>query len=240
MSHTHDPVHNADVRLRARLVGTLSRAIGARTRQVGAARRDRRPRVTVTQEANRTMARPRVLVGDVFGVPLIPGRFAVLQVVAKRNPGNFCFAVFDLLVDETGEAGDVRKHLTSENVVLLASSLDALIFHKRWLRLGSADLDTGVTPVAFRQCRQDADGREVKEIVSYDRQRSRPAYLDEWDRYRNEFTIAPIRLENAARAHFGYAEWEPEIFDVLRVGGTPTESEAFGTPDGARPRTPPG
>jgi hypothetical protein len=166
--------------------------------------------------------RRRVKLGDVFSVPLTDAKSVVAQVVGVGGSGNLCFGDFGPEVQGLSVADPGM--VDADRLVLIAPSLDALIWHGVWTYIGSLPVE--VSPLCFRR-EFPHGGERVREIVSYDRRRGRPVRDEEWSRFRNDFAVAPIRVANAARVVFGYSEWDPDLFDDLLPGRFPGENEVF-------------
>lgn len=156
--------------------------------------------------------RPELRVGDIFSIPIEKKeRVGYGQIAASWGEGHYYFAVFDRTypVDEEPEIDQI----VSTPVVLLALSLDALLFHKHWRVVGHRDVDEAAIP--FPAYKEGVSPPGTFDVVDYTGTRRRVATDDEVDRLPFRKVVAPIRVEKALRALHGAEAWD-ESYDALR------------------------
>lgn len=148
----------------------------------------------------------KVDVGDVFLIPLDAAGFGVGQVAGNWN-GELYFLIYDAAYP-TREVDP--KLVISQTPLFAALSLDAKIFHGDWPIIGNVTENLGSIPQPAFKVNQE--GRVFLE--SRDRSVSRPATCDEDAALRFRNVVAPIRLENALKAHKGIGDWNPKYEDL--------------------------
>jgi len=150
----------------------------------------------------------RARVGDVFLVPVDDSRFGIGQIA-----GDWKGELYVIIYEEifSGEKPNPES-VNSAKPLFAALSMDAKIHHGDWPIIGNVtkNLDHIPQPVF----KVDQGGRVFLE--SRDRSISRPASSSEAERLRLRTVVAPVRLENALKAHAGLAEWNPR-YDELRA-----------------------
>jgi hypothetical protein len=151
--------------------------------------------------------------GDVFRLmPLKDGSHGFGQILASygTSGGHFYFGVFRRVY--SGVNPPVQRMLEDE-LVLLALSLDALLFHGHWAVVGHADLaENSLRSREYKVAR--APGLyEVEEALGTT---SRAASARDAALLPFRKVVAPIRLQRAFEALHGEHEWLPE-YDELRA-----------------------
>jgi hypothetical protein len=149
-------------------------------------------------------------VGDVFQIPVSRDTVGYGQVLASIKPNPLYIGVFEPLFPS--HAMPELKEILESPLLLLATSLDAKIWHGLWPIVGHTPpvLDNVPFPAFITSIGQ----RNEYFLTSYDGKRRRPATAAEVAHYDRRTTVAPMRLENALKAHHGLMPWEPH-FDRL-------------------------
>lgn len=166
-------------------------------------------------------SRSRSRTGDMFTLPVDEQRVAYGQIVHK-TPGGLCWlAVFE-------GVGEVDREPEPDAIVasplaLLAKSFDVLIKHGQWQVIGHRQVDPTIPWPAFKV--HTPSGWAVQD---YTGERMRPASAEEIDQLPLDVTVAPIRVEHAARALCGQAPWSARDYDLLLpVPSTRTTAHVF-------------
>jgi hypothetical protein len=157
--------------------------------------------------------RLRLNVGDVFCIPVDEERVGYGQIVAQwsESGGHFYFAIFDSLypVDEVPDL----ESIASSSLVLLALSMDALLFHEHWRVVGHREVDEASIP--WPAYKEGVSPPGTFDVVDHTGTRRRRAAEDEIECLPFRKVVAPIRVEKALRALHGKEVWD-EAYDALR------------------------
>lgn len=150
--------------------------------------------------------------GDVFSIPVDDeARVGYGQIVASWGEGHFYFAVFDGVYPADREI-DLERHVAGP-LLLLALSLDALLFHGHWQVVGHVEVDEERIPwPAYKEGVLPPGAFEV--VDARDRRR-RMASAEEVERLPFRKVVAPIRVEKALRALIGNEPWDND-YETLR------------------------
>ena len=155
----------------------------------------------------------KLRVGDLFSIPIGDERVGYGQIVARwsESSGHFYFAVFDGVypADEVPDPASI----VSSPLLLLALSLDALLFHGHWRVVGHRDVDESAIPWAAYIEGVSPPG--TFDVVDHSGTRRRRAAQDEIERLPFRSVVAPIRVEKALRALHGEEPWD-DAYDALR------------------------
>jgi hypothetical protein len=147
-------------------------------------------------------------VGDVFLIPVDSTRFGVGQIAGDWK-GELYVVIYDKIL-----SGDKPEPecVSGAKPLFAALSMDAKIHHGDWPIIGNVtgNLEHIPQPVF----KVDQGGKVFLE--SRDRSISRPASSSEAERLKLRTVVAPVRLENAFKAHNGVGEWHPR-YDELRA-----------------------
>ncbi len=147
--------------------------------------------------------------GDLFAVPLSPTAWGV-GVVARKWKSELYLVLFEEKFDDLEKIRTVQvEGLTP---CLASSSLDAKIWHGHWpvMREG-LDTSTLVQPIYKVE---EASGMIAE---SFDRKFRLPIDANVANHLSYRKGVAPVRLENALKAHHGLGQWDA-IFDELGYG----------------------
>lgn len=151
-----------------------------------------------------------IRVGDVLAVPLGPGMVGVGYVAAEYSPS---LAFYLLLYGQSYPAiEDIEPRAVAGDPVLCGLTNDAKVFAGHWSVVGNLPPDPGSLPLPASKVGQR--GQMIVEDVTGEFWRL--ATEDEIERLAYRKVVAPVRLENALKAHFGLRDWDP-IFDDLRI-----------------------
>jgi hypothetical protein len=155
----------------------------------------------------------KLSVGDVFSVPIDADRVGYGQIVSPwgESGGHFYFAIFDW-VGSADEAPDIDA-IVSAPLLLLALSMDALLFHQHWRVVGHHDVDGSAIP--WPAYKEGVSPPGAFDVVDFTGTRRRPATDDEVERLPFRKVVAPIRVEKALRALRGDDPWD-DGYDALR------------------------
>jgi hypothetical protein len=150
--------------------------------------------------------------GDVFSIPLDGNEFGFGQVMSPYNKksGGFMIGVFNYKASIIKNL-DLNK-LCSSELLFLGLTFDAKIYHNDWIVIGNHinNLDSikkpyfkiGIMPNELYMV--NYKGEIIKEITE-----------DVFNNLMYLTEIAPIRYENALKAHFGLQDWKKEDYDKL-------------------------
>lgn len=148
----------------------------------------------------------KVHVGDVFLVPIDGSRFGIGQIAGDWK-GELYVVIYDAVYDDE----DVNpKDVIAGRPLFAALSLDAKIHNGDWQIIGNVSANLSDIPQPVFKVNQ---GGEVF-LESRDRSVSRPVSSSEADALRLRTVVAPVRLENALKAHNGIGDWNPKYDDL--------------------------
>lgn len=148
----------------------------------------------------------RVKTGDIFQIPITDIEFCFGQVVVN-NKGVLRVITFDRLHNH----GDhpTAEQLLKSKIVLLTDTMDAKIWNGDWkVYLNAPIIDTDLPRPNFKV------GLDPVFITNYFGQKLRIATKQEEVFYDHKFSVAPIRVQNAMKAYFKFADWDAD-FDKL-------------------------
>jgi hypothetical protein len=155
-------------------------------------------------------------VGLVFSIPLAEKTFGFGQLIAWQRP-IFYMAGYDL----KSESPDVNEpDMRNARPVLFGNFFDVLIRNGRWLTIKQLE-----TPKAPFPCFKVKIGDKFY-VESWDRQQVREATFEECTILQFRTNRSAIILENALKAHFGLAPWEPR-YDSLKAESAVKSSKMF-------------
>lgn len=174
------------------------------------------------------MTRGRDLaVGDVLTIPIDEASCVIAQVVAKDHEALF------VAVHATSYRSDSLPRAveaTGTPLDILAWTVDALYFHGRWRRIGSAPIDPDLPFPAYRI---RFGGRDVAE--DFAGRRTREVEQDRLSRLPMRTTFAPVAIESAAKGLHGAGPQDPEIDRLRPPTHDLTTRALFDTVQGGRP-----
>lgn len=162
--------------------------------------------------------------GRVFVVPVDERRHAVGQVLARYGRHTQFYAIFDWWVSPRESPLDgFAARSGREHVALLALSMDAKLAVKDWVVVGRAPIAAASILPAFKE----ATAPGVYDVVDHSGMRRRRATAADVELLPFRRVVAPIILENAARAVAGVTDWQPDYNDFNPLGRV-TSADAFG------------
>jgi hypothetical protein len=154
--------------------------------------------------------RVKAKVGDVFRVPISEEECGFGQILAKYKGGMLLMVVFS----QKGKRHECPaiEEIVSSRPLFVSNSLDAKIWHGDWPIIGNVLPDVERLPLPKYKVRI---GQEMY-VETYDAKRARPATQAELSRLMFRECVAPVLLEDALKAYWGFGEWE-ESFDSLKA-----------------------
>jgi Immunity protein 26 len=167
------------------------------------------------------MSRVKLVVGDVFTVPLDDRRFGLGQVVATYGKDAYFFALFEPAFARD-EQLDLEQAMRAP-VALLALSLDAKIVAGDWVVLGNLTVAEDTPLPAYKEM---VGGPERVDVVDFSGERRRRAERGEADWLPNRKIVAPVRLERALKAKHGLEPWN-EMYAALEPSLVATTARLF-------------
>ena len=147
-------------------------------------------------------------VGDVFLIPIDGSRFAVGQVAGDWK-GELYIVIYDLVC--ASKDVDLAR-VVSARPLFASLSLDAKIHCGDWLIVGNVRDNLGRIPQPVFKVNE---GGQLF-LESRDRSITRLATRSEAELLRFRTVVAPVRLENAVKAHYGIGDWSSK-YDELRA-----------------------
>ncbi|MCM3613321.1 ribonuclease E inhibitor RraB [Microbacterium enclense] len=166
-------------------------------------------------------ARKRPQLGDVFLIPVDETRAAVGQVVGIYRELSYYFAVFEDLVPIDAAAAAAHRASTTD-ITLLALSFDALLRNGDWRKVSVATVRADVPFPASKVSIGRPDHVVIEDHLG---RLIRPVTVEEASRYPYRSTVAPIRVQKAARGINGFIPWDDE-WDHMVPGRYPTVEQA--------------
>ena len=152
--------------------------------------------------------RHKTKLGDVFRIPLSENESGFGQIIADDSEGILLMVIFDHRTRNC-DSPELTDIVASEPL-FISDSVDAKIWHGDWPIVGNMPPDLERFPLP--NYRVDING--VTYVESYYGDRIRPATAAEFTKLSPRGSRAPIRLENALKAYYGFIEWD-DSFDEL-------------------------
>jgi len=158
------------------------------------------------------MAKFKIIEGDVFTIPLNDKEVGFGQVVAPydKTSGGFMVAVFDFKADDTQNIS--LNDVCNSELLFLGFTFDAKIYHKDWVLMGN--YTDNIKTIVMPYFRLGTPPNDIY-IVNYKGERLKSISENVFAELAYQTEIAPIRYQNALKAHFGYGEWKSEDYDKL-------------------------
>jgi hypothetical protein len=151
-----------------------------------------------------------LLLGDLFKIPLDGNRFGlgIILYVAKHN---FVIAIYDVMYynDHSIDFDDLKN----KPIVFFGYTLDAKFYHGDWTIIGNVG-SLELSEIYFPYYKLGTPPKDIY-VVNYKGEKLRKATLKEFEQLDYETTIAPIRYENALKAHFNLIEWKDDYNSIL-------------------------
>ena len=148
----------------------------------------------------------KVKVGDVFLIPIKGEEWVGGQLLANRMKELYV-AVYPKLVKK-GETS--VEDIIQQEPLFLALTLDAKLWHGHWPIIGNTKKNIHTLPQPFFKW----DSQKGTMIESRDQRVRRLAKAHEIPYLKYRTVVAPIILENAAKAHFGIGNWDYDYDDL--------------------------
>ena len=152
-----------------------------------------------------TKKKIRVKAGDVFQIPIDEARYAYGQVAKKGD------VLRVLTYNKTFPSNEVPEisNILQQEVLLLTDTMDALIYHGEWKICGNAPVRNDLPKPKFK-----FGSEPTFYIIEHDSEYQRIATVEETNQLDFQFSVAPIRIQNAMQAYFGVKEWKSD-YDKL-------------------------
>ena len=145
----------------------------------------------------------RVKTGDIFQIPITDTQFCFGQVVIN-NKGILRVVTFDNLYNSDDLF--TKEKILNSKIILLTDTMDAKIWNGDWEIYSNASIvDNDLPRPNFKV------GLDPTFITDYSGQKLRVATEQEDAFYDHKFSVAPIRVQNAMKAYFKLADWQPDF-----------------------------
>jgi len=152
-----------------------------------------------------TKKKVRAKAGDVFQIAIDAERVSFGQVV-ENKAGVLRVITFNKTFQSTN-VPDVGA-IVQNDIVLLTDTMDAKIYNGDWKVIGNVPVEVNLPKPKFKF------GTDPLYITEYGGKSKRIATQEEADKLDFQFSVAPIRVQNAMQAYFGLKEWDVD-FDKL-------------------------
>ncbi|BFO67000.1 Imm26 family immunity protein [Chryseobacterium sp. KCF3-3] len=148
--------------------------------------------------------------GDIFAIPLGNNEFGIGQIINfPKTSDAFIVIIFDRKIDDLEKYADLK--IEDLKIIFLGYTFDAKLYYKDWLIIGNyMDNITSIHLPFFKLGTSD-DAR----LVDYKSKVLKHIDESQFNKLTYKSEIAPIRFENALKAHFGLQEWIPEDYDKI-------------------------
>jgi len=151
----------------------------------------------------------RLKVGDVFTIPIDENRLGLGQIINKPNKDSLIIVVYDFSFDK--EIIPSLNGLEEYKILLLGQTLDAKLYHKHWIVIGNNDKN--ITSIYLPYYKLGTPPKDIY-IVNFKGETLRRATIHEFNTLNYQSIVAPVRYENALKAHFNLLNWD-DIYDDL-------------------------
>ncbi len=143
----------------------------------------------------------KAIVGDVFQVPISEECVGFGQILAIYKEEMLLMAIFDMRAgyDEVPSI----ESIISARPIFICNSLDAKIWHGQWKIIGNHPPDSAKILLPNYKVKV-GDGFYVE---NYAADKTRLCKNEELASLEFRSCVAPIRLENALKAHWGFVPW---------------------------------
>lgn len=157
------------------------------------------------------MGKLKLKVGNVFSIPINDNEVGFGQLINfPRTKDVFIMIVFDYK-EKIKDNYNLEK-ICSSKILFLGYSLDAKLQHKDWNIIGEFTNNISNIILPYHKLGLPPDDTH---ITNYKGEIIRIATGNEFSQLSYKTTIAPIRYENALKAHFKLQEWKNEDYDKL-------------------------
>jgi Immunity protein 26 len=148
--------------------------------------------------------------GDLFTIPLNESEFGIGQIVCFPNTSDaFIIIVFDKKYSSSQNI-DFKELVTSE-ILFLGYTFDAKLYYKDWNIMDNIKSNIADVKSPFFKLGTIDDAR----LVNYKSEELKAIDKKSFEQLSYKTEIAPIRYENALKAHFGLKEWKAEDYDKI-------------------------
>jgi hypothetical protein len=150
-------------------------------------------------------------VGDIFTIPLGNGEFGIGQIVCFPNTKDvFIMIVFDYKAKDYDESNIAIA--VKSAILFLGYSTDARLYHENWVIIGNSIDQLDKVAMPFYRLGTPPD--EIY-LINYKSERVKAITEVEFDMLGHLTSYAPIRFENALKAHFELKEWDSQNYDKI-------------------------
>ncbi|UKB82742.1 immunity 26/phosphotriesterase HocA family protein [Chryseobacterium sp. MEBOG06] len=148
--------------------------------------------------------------GDVFAIPLGNSEFGLGQIINfPKTSDAFIVVIFNEKIAELNEFDKIN--IDDLKIIFLGYTFDAKLYYKDWQIIGNYKDNIQSIPLPFFKLGTSDDAR----LVDYKSKVLKHLDESQFDELVYKSEIAPIRYENALKAHFGLQEWIPEDYDKI-------------------------
>lgn len=172
------------------------------------------------------MRKLKLNLGDVFSIPLANDLFGFGQIAGAydKKSGGFLVAIFDF--KSTTLNGVQLSSICNSEIIFLGFTFDAKLYHKHWSIIGNYTENISAIIKPYNRI-----GTPPDEIYLIDVNNMIVSKIseDEFNDLEYKTEIAPIRYENALKAHFGLQEWKSEEYDKILYKYTLKSNEVVNT-----------
>lgn len=169
------------------------------------------------------MAVANLKVGDVFTIPLGDGRFGLGQAVDVGPHDSVYMVVFDAVVADETEIGDLAEFVATADFRLAAWAGSELVEIGRWKVLGRVPAREDFPRPAFKVA---IGGPGNIHVEDWGMTRRRPATAEEAARLPLRSLFSAMSVENALKGLLGLGPWREAYADMFLDG--PSTQEMFG------------
>jgi Immunity protein 26 len=151
----------------------------------------------------------KLRVGDVFTIPIDNIRVGFGQLISMPNKDSLIIAVFDFSCLKENEY--FMDKICESEIIFLGYTLDAKLYHKHWVIIGNYTNNINNIYLPYFKIGSPPNIH----ITNYKGESIRRAENSEFDSFNYLSIVAPIRYENALKAHNNLMEWDDVYNDLL-------------------------
>ncbi|MDR4891000.1 MULTISPECIES: Imm26 family immunity protein [unclassified Chryseobacterium] len=148
--------------------------------------------------------------GDVFAIPLGNSEFGLGQIINfPKTSDAFIVILFNEKITELDEFQNIN--INDLKIIFLGYTFDAKLYYKDWQVIGNYKDNIQSVSLPFFRLGTSDDAR----LVDYKSKILKNIDEFQFNKLMYKSEIAPIRFENALKAHFGLQEWISEDYDKI-------------------------
>lgn len=148
--------------------------------------------------------------GDIFTIPIDDSRISIGQIINKPNKDSLIIVVYDVILDKN--VIPTLKDLCNNDILLLGHTLDAKLYHKHWVIIGN--YSDNINKIYLPYYKLGTPPKDIY-IVNFKGESLRRATASEFNALNYQSIVAPIRYENAVKAHFNLLDWDDVYNNLL-------------------------